>query len=148
MEVNKNTLAGAMTALGKLICRTSPLAICKSIKIEAEDGTLRLSSCGLNEEVSFELETGGGEVFCCLVRFDEFRDAVKAGRNKNIEVVFDADLLLVGDRYLMTVKDVEWSENRRVKRPQKKQSSILELQILRQVFQLGAVERRQSFQTF
>ena len=75
IEVNKNTLAGAFGALGKLICRTSPLVLCKSIKVEAVEGKLRLSTCGVNEEVSFELETGGEEVFCCLVGFDEFRDA-------------------------------------------------------------------------
>ena len=108
IEVNKNTLAGAFGALGKLICRTSPLALCKSIKIEAEDRTVRLSTCGLTEGISFELETGGEEVFCCMVGFDEFRDAVKSGRNKTVEVAFEAGLLLVGDRYLMTVKDVEW----------------------------------------
>ena len=110
IEVNKNTLAGAFGALGKMICRTSPLALCKSIKVEAAEGKLRLSTCCVNEEVSFELETGGEEVFCCLVGFDEFRDAVKSGRNKTVEVAFEAGLLLVGDRYLMTVKDVEWPD--------------------------------------
>ena len=53
IEVNKNTLAGAFGALGKLICRTSPLALCKSIKVEAAEGKLRLSTCGVNEKVSF-----------------------------------------------------------------------------------------------
>ena len=61
IEVNKNTLAGAFGALGKLICRTSPLALYKSIKIEAEDRTLRLSTCGLNEGVTFELEADGDD---------------------------------------------------------------------------------------
>ena len=115
IEVNKNTLAGAFSALGKMICRTSPLALCKSIKVESADGKLRLSTYGLNEEVSFELETGGDEVFCCMVGFDEFRDAVKSGRNKMVEVAFEAGLLLVGDRYLITVQDVECLEKWRVK---------------------------------
>ena len=96
IEVNKNTLSGAFGALGKMICRTSPLTLCKSIKVEAAEGKLRLSTCGVNEEVSFELETGGSEeVFCCMVGFDEFRDAVKSGRNKNVEIAFEAGLLLV-----------------------------------------------------
>ena len=110
IEVNKNTLASALPALGKLICRTSPLALCKSIKIETSEGKLRLSTCGLNEEVSFEIETGSEEVFCCLVGFDEFRDAVRGGRNKTVEVAFEAGVLQVGDRYLMTLKDVEWPD--------------------------------------
>ena len=110
IEVNKNTLAGAFGALGKLICRTSPLALCKSIKVEAAQGKLRLSTCGVNEEVSFELETGGEEVFSCLVGFDEFRDAVRSGRNKTIGLTYEAGTLLVGDRYLITGKDVEWPD--------------------------------------
>ena len=110
IEVNKNTLASALPALGKLICRTSPLMLCKSIKIESENGKLKLSTCGLNEEVSLEIETGSEEVFCCLVGFDEFRDAVRGGRNKTVEFAFEAGVLQVGDRYLMTVKDVEWPD--------------------------------------
>ena len=110
MNLNKNTLASALPALGKLICRTSPLALCKSIKIEAEDRTLRLSTCGLTEGITFELETDSEEEFSCIVWFDEFRDAVRSGRNKTVEVAFEAETLLVGDRYLMTVKDVEWPD--------------------------------------
>ena len=110
IEVNKNTLASALSALGKLICRTSPLAICKSIKIEAEDGTLRLSTCGLTEGITFEHETDSEEEFSCVVGFDEFRDAVKGGRNKTVGLAYEAGVLSVGDRYLMTVKDVEWPD--------------------------------------
>lgn len=110
IEVNKNMLAGALPALGKLICRTSPMMLFKSIKIEAADGKLRLSTCGATEEISFELESDSEEVFCCIVGFDEFRDAVKGGRNKTVGLTYEAGTLLVGDRYLMTVKDVEWPD--------------------------------------
>ena len=110
MEVNKNTLAGAMTALGKLICRTSPLTLCKVVKIETKEGKLKLATCGLEEEVTFELETGGENVFCCLVGFDEFRDAVRGGRNKMVGLSYEAGVLQVGDRCLVTVKDVEWPD--------------------------------------
>ena len=41
IEVDKNELAEALNALGKLICRTSPLASYKSIKIEIAKGKLR-----------------------------------------------------------------------------------------------------------
>ena len=110
IEVNKNTLASALPALGKLICRTSPMTLFKSIKIESADGKLRLATCGASEEIAFELESGSEDVFSCMVGFDEFRDAVKSGRNKTVEIAFEAGLLLVGDRYLMTVKDVEWPD--------------------------------------
>ena len=111
IEVNKNTLASALPALGKLICRTSPLVLCKSVKIEAGNGMLRFSTCGLNEEVSFQVKIELGEdSFCCVVGFDEFRDAVKGGRNKTVCLSFEAGCLLVGDSYLMSVKDVEWPD--------------------------------------
>ena len=110
IEVNKNTLASALPALGKLICRTSPLMLCKSIKIESEDKTLRLSTCRVSEGITFELESDSEDEFCCIVGFDEFRDAVRGGRNKTVGISFDAGVLQVGDRYLMTVKDVEWPD--------------------------------------
>ena len=49
IEVNKNTLASALPALGKLICRTSPMTLFKSIKIESADGKLRLSTTPDNQ---------------------------------------------------------------------------------------------------
>ena len=111
IEVNKNELASAMTALGKLICRTSPLALCKSIKIEASEGVLRLSTCGLYEEVSFQAKIELGEdSFCCMVGFDEFRDAVRGGRTKSLSLALESGTLQVGERYLMTVKDAEWPD--------------------------------------
>ena len=110
IEVNKNTLASALPALGKLICRTSPMTLFKSIKIESSDGKLRLATCGASEEIAFELETGSEDVFSCMVGFDEFRDAVRSGRNKTVGLTYESGTLLVGDRYLMTVKDVEWPD--------------------------------------
>ncbi len=110
IEVNKSTLASALPALGKLICRTSPMTLFKSIKIESADGKLRLATCGASEEIAFELESGSEDVFCCMVGFDEFRDAVRSGRNKTVGLTYEAGTLLVGDRYLMTVKDAEWPD--------------------------------------
>ena len=111
IEVNKSELASAMTALGKLICRTSPLAICKSIKIEAAEGELRLSTCGLEEEVSFQTKIELGEdSFCCMAGFDEFRDAVRSCRTKTVSLSLESGTLQVGDRHLTTIKDVEWPD--------------------------------------
>ena len=110
IEVNKSELASAMTALGKLICRTSPLALCKSIKIEASEGKLRLSTCNLTESVSFELETESEDEFSCIAGFDKFRDAVKSSRNKTVEIVFEADVLQVGDRHLIAARGIEWPD--------------------------------------
>ena len=35
MEISKNLLAGALSALGKLVCRTSPLEAYRSLQIES-----------------------------------------------------------------------------------------------------------------
>ena len=110
IEVNKSTLASALPALGKLICRTSPMTLFKSIKIESADGKLRLATCGASEEIAFEMESGSEDVFSCMVGFDEFRDAVRSGRNKTVGLTYEAGTLLVGERYLITVKDVEWPD--------------------------------------
>ena len=110
MNLNKNTLASALSALGKLICRTSPLALCKSIKIESAEGKLMLSTCGLTEGITFELETDSEEEFSCIVGFDEFRDAVRSGRNKTVELAFEAGVLQIGDRYLISARDIEWPD--------------------------------------
>ncbi len=36
IEMNKNELAGALVALGKLVCRTSPMPVFKCLRIEAK----------------------------------------------------------------------------------------------------------------
>ena len=110
MNLLKSELNGALAPLNRMICRTSPLTLCKVVKIEAKEGKLKLATRRLEEEVTFELETGSEEVFCCLVGFDEFRDAVRGGRNKMVGLSYEAGVLLVGDRYLVTVKDVEWPD--------------------------------------
>ena len=36
VEISKNLLAGALSALGKLVCRTSPLEAYRSLQIESD----------------------------------------------------------------------------------------------------------------
>ena len=86
LEMNKNELAGALIALGKLICRTSTAAEFKTLRIEAGENQVRFSTCSQSEQITFKTECRSEGAFHCIVGFDEFRDAVRSGRNKTLEL--------------------------------------------------------------
>ena len=114
LEMNKNELAGALIALGKLICRTSTAAEFKTLRIEAGENQVRFSTCSQSEQITFKTECRSEGAFHCIVGFDEFRDAVRSGRNKVLEIEDSDSVLRVGDRTLFPMSGVEWevpSEN-------------------------------------
>ena len=108
LEMNKNELAGALIALGKLICRTSTAAEFKALRIEAGENRVRFSTCSLSEQITFKTECRSEGAFHCIVGFDEFRDAVRSGRNKTLEIEDDEGTLRVGERTLFPMSGVEW----------------------------------------
>ena len=107
MNLNRNTLASALPALGKLVCRTSPLDFCKAIKLEAAEGTLKLTTSSVSESITYETEFEGADEFSCTVGFDEFRGAVRNARGKDISITYENDTLLVGDVPLLPLRNVE-----------------------------------------
>ena len=108
LEMNKNELAGALIALGKLVCRTAAEAEFKALRIEAEKNQVRFSTCSLSEQITFKTECRSVGAFHCIVEFDEFRDAVRSGRNKTLEIENGDSVLRVGDRTLFPMSGVEW----------------------------------------
>ena len=40
MEISRNLLAGALSALGKLVCRTSPVEAYRSVLIEGKENKI------------------------------------------------------------------------------------------------------------
>lgn len=108
LEVNRNELAGALIALGKLICRTAAEAEFKALRIEAGENRVRFSTCSLSEQITFKTECRSEGTFHCLVGFDEFRDAVRSGRNKTLEIEDNGGTLRVGERTLFPMSGVEW----------------------------------------
>lgn len=110
MNLNRNTLASALPALGKLVCRTSPLGFCKAINLEAEDGTLRLTTSSVSESITYEMEFEGADEFSCPVGFDEFRGAVRSGRGKDISITYENGPLQIGDVSLLPLRNVEWPD--------------------------------------
>jgi len=110
MNLNRNTLASALPALGKLVCRTSPLGFCQAIKLEAEDGTLKLTTSSVSESITYETEFEGTDEFCCSVGFDEFRGAVRNGRWKDLCISYENETLHVGDVALLPLRNIEWPD--------------------------------------
>ncbi len=109
VEMNKNELAGALVALGKLVCRTSPMQVFKCLRIEAKAGEIRFSTCSLTEQITYKQPIPDGtEEFCGIVSFDEFRDAVRGCRNKMLALESGNGTLTVGERTLCLQTGLEW----------------------------------------
>ena len=108
LEMNKNELAGALIALGKLVCRTAAEAEFKALRIEAGENQVRFSTCSQSEQITFKTECRSEGAFHGIVGFDEFRDAVRSGRNKVLEIENGDSVLRVGDRTLFPMSGVEW----------------------------------------
>ena len=109
MEVSRNQLAGALGALGKLVCRTSPVEAYRSVLIEGEENKISFRTAGNEESVTFTVDCENAGVFRIAVNFDAFRTAVKAGKNKTVVLDPDAESLLV-DNPLLMAAHVEWPE--------------------------------------
>ena len=109
MEISRNLLAGALGALGKLVCRTSPVEAYRSVLIEGKENKISFQTAGSEESVSFTMDCENAGVFRIAVNFDAFRTAVKAGKNKTVVLDPDAESLLVDNTLLMAVH-AEWPE--------------------------------------
>ena len=108
IEVNKNELERALIALGKLISRMSPIPEHKSLLIECRDNKICFSTRSPSEQMTFRTACAGEVKFRCIVRFDEFRDAVRGYRNKVLEIEDNEGTLRVGERTLFPMSGVEW----------------------------------------
>ena len=108
LEMNKNELAGALIALGKLVCRTATEPVFKALRIEAGENQVRFSTCSQSEQITFKTECRSEGAFHGIVGFDEFRDAVRSGRNKVLEIENGDSVLRIGDRTLFPMSGVEW----------------------------------------
>lgn len=107
-EVNRNELEKALITLGKLVCRTAAEAEFKALRIEAGENQVRFSTCSQSEQITFKTECRSEGAFHCIVGFDEFRDAVRSGRNKVLEIENGDSVLRVGERTLFPMSGVEW----------------------------------------
>ena len=111
IEVSKSELAGALSALGKLVCRTSPVEVYRSLRIEGKENKISFQTVGLDEAITYTLPVEGVEEFCVVVNFDEFRTVVRYGRNKSVVLVYEDGRFGV-DSTLMRTSHVDWPTER------------------------------------
>ena len=111
VEISKSELAGALGALGKLVCRTSPVEVYRSLRIESKNNQISFQTAGVNEAITFTLPAEGVEEFAVVVNFDEFRTIVRASRNKTLVLEYGEGKFGV-DHCLMRTVNVEWPEER------------------------------------
>ena len=109
MEISRNLLAGALSALGKLVSRTSPVEAYRSVLIEGKENKISFRTTGNEESVTFTVDCENAGEFRVSVNFDAFRTAVKSGKNKTIVLDPDSESLGV-DNTLLVASRVEWPE--------------------------------------
>ena len=107
VEISRNELAGALSALGKLVCRTSPLEACRSLRIEGTENKISFQTAGLDEAITYTVPVEGGAEFCVFVNFDNFRTVAKFSRNKSLVVEYEQGKFAV-DHCLLPTVNVEW----------------------------------------
>jgi len=105
--LNKTELAGALAALGKLVCRSSPIPVYRAVQIEAANNALFFRTQNADEEIEFRMDAEIEDTFKVAIDFDFFRSLVRNSRNKNIKFEF-ADGALRIDDVLVAPIEGEW----------------------------------------
>ena len=90
IPVIKTELAGALTALGKLVSRTSLIKAYQGIEIEGKANMLYFRTSNKAEEIEFRLFADLEEDFpATLVEFEQFRQTVRNSKNKSLKLEFE-----------------------------------------------------------
>ena len=107
IEVSKSELAGAMSALGKMVCRTSPVELYRSLRIEGKNNKISFQTAGVDDAITYTIPAEGVEEFAAIVNFDEFRTIVRASRNKSLVLSCEPGKFGI-DHCLIRTFDLEW----------------------------------------
>ena len=87
LTLNKNELAGALTALGKLVSRASLIKMFQAIQIEGRANTLCFRTRNVVEEIEFRMTAELDDDFpAVLVEFEQFRLAVRNCKKKTLDL--------------------------------------------------------------
>ncbi len=105
IPVNKNSLAGALSALGKLVSRTSLIKTYQGIEIEGKANYLHFRTRNVIEQIEFRLFTDLEEDFpATLVEFEQFRQVVRNCKKKELEIEVDCGEVFIDDVKIAPVK--------------------------------------------
>ena len=107
LKLNKTELAGALAALRKLVCRSSPIPVYRAVQIEATNNALLFRTHNADEEIEFRMDAETEDTFKLAVDFDFFRSLVRNSRNKNIKFEFADGALRIDDVLVVPIEG-EW----------------------------------------
>jgi len=111
IELSKTVLAGALTALGKLVSRISPVEAYRCIEVRAHENVLHFRTNDITESLDFTMEAETEGDFAKVVSFEDFRSAVRNCRNKSIVLEVEEKLFRV-DTAELVLSDCEFPEVR------------------------------------
>ena len=105
IPVNKNSLASALTALGKLVSRTSLIKAYQGIEIEGKANMLYFRTRNVIEQIEFRLSADLEDDFpAILVEFEQFRQMVRSCKNKTLKLEIDCGEVFIDDVKLAPIK--------------------------------------------
>ena len=104
ITINKTELAGALTALGKLVSRTSIIKTFQAVQIEGKADTLFFRTRNVVEEIEYKMTADLEDEFpAVLFSFEEFRLAVRNSKTKTLNLEVDNGEVFIGDTKLTSV---------------------------------------------
>ena len=105
IPINKNSLASALTALGKLVSRTSLIKAYQGIEIEGKANMLYFRTRNVIEQIEFRLFADLEDDFpAILVEFEQFRQMVRSCKNKTLKLEIDCGEVFIDDVKLAPIK--------------------------------------------
>ena len=105
ITLNKTELASALTALGKLVSRTSLIKMYQAIQIEGRASTLFFRTRNVVEQIEFKMTVDLENDFpATLVEFEQFRQLVRNCKNKTLKLEIDCGEVFIDDVKLAPVK--------------------------------------------
>jgi len=105
LTLNKNELAGALPALGKLVSRTAPVEANRAVEITGFANTLHFRTRNIFEEIEFTMSAEMDEdIPATLVNFEQFRLAVRNCKNKTLKFEYDSGEIFFDDVMMAPVK--------------------------------------------
>ena len=116
MKITGKKLAEALSALGKLITRTSPVELHQAVLLEARDGQLRLRTIAQDESLTVTIPAEGAADFRHAVHYARLRELARnpAGTVTFMELNDGFAVRLEGRRkivtYALPVLNIDWPE--------------------------------------
>ncbi len=105
INLNKNELAGALAALGKLVSRTSLIKAYQAIQIEGRANTLYFRTRNIVEEIEFRMDADlEDDIPATLAEFEPFRLAVRNCKNKTLKLAIESGEVFIEGVKLNPVK--------------------------------------------